>query len=719
LSSRLPLLLAAAAGLLAGQSRWWEREAPLRFIDLATAFGKVASLAPAEITARKTAQFYNAEHLHAMDVSGGLDDQGFFFASKMAGRQNEDYLRRYLPEAKKRGLRVFVYFDIHWFKSSFGDKHPDWQQVREDGGHITTLYGGPAATFCMNNPAFREWVFQTLRDLSAYPIDGIFYDGTSFRPDTCYCRYCQEEFQKAHGRKLPSKKRRQGKDARDLLEFQVSSQVRFLRDSRRVIKSINPDIAFYKNGGVRGGNWATGRMNRELVREQDLLGSEGGYIGREITDVPHHLWKAGLTARLLETQAPEKPRVIFSNARHGPWTFSVLPGPELRLLYADTIANGANPWFAASPPDIGRPEMGALSEMNRFVANNSAYYRGTRSEARVGLVWSDTTANFYEGSDAQMLDIEKVAARSEVGNLDGEFAGLADALQRSQTPFNVIDDVTLEQEELDRYAAIFLPNVACMNDKTAGRLKDYVRRGGNLFATFETSLYDETGERRADFALAEVFGMGHAGTVVGPNRWDYMRPRAASGLLEGWPRDLVPSPRYHVRVKLAGGEPLAHYTKPLAGSYAGIPEPSDDPALVVKQYGKGKAIYFSGDLGNALNSFRFVEFFRLIENVLREIAPSPVVVDNAPRSVEVVLRSQDQGRRLLLHLVNFTGEMTRPIRRVVPLENVRITLRTNGPVTRVHTLMRPQTLAPRGLGGGQVQFVLPRMEEYEVVVVEK
>ena len=121
---------------------------------------------------------------------------------------------------------------------------------------------------------------------------------------------------------------------------------------------------------------------------------------------------------------------------------------------------------------------------------------------------------------------------------------------------------------------------------------------------------------------------------------------------------------------------------------------------------------------NALNNYHFVDWSRLVENVLRDIAPSPVV-ENAPRSVEVVLRSQQEGQRLLLHLINFTGEMTRPIRRVVPLENVRVTLRTKGEVKRIHTLMRPRTLAPQKIGGEQVQFVLPRMEEYEVVVLEK
>ena len=716
---------AASLSLLYAQPRpasgaappWWEREEPLRILDTATCYTGVTSPSPALEAARKASSGYNTEHLHVMGMAGGLDDQEFFFSCKVAGKQNEDYLGKYLPEAKKRGLRVMIYLNIHWFKRPFGEKHPDWLQIREGGGPITTLYGGPGTTFCMNSPGFREWVFQILRDLCAYPIDGIFLDGTSFRDDTCYCRYCQEQFQKAFGTKLPSKKKRQGKGARDLLEFQVNSQLSFMRDSRQIVKSSNPNIAFYRNGGVRGGNWATAKLNRVLIAEQDILGSEGGYLTGDLTRVP--VWKPGVTARLLETQAPDKSRVIFSTARPGPWNFSQHSEADLRLLYAGTVANAASVFFFMYKPLLERPGMQALTGMSRFVEKNAAYYRGTRSEATTALVWSDTTANFYDGADAQLLESDRVSARSEVGNLDGEFSGLADTLLRSQTPFDVIDDVSMEQEELDRYAAIFLPNVACMSEKTAGRLKDYVGQGGNLFATFETSLYDETGIRRADFALAEVFGVSDARKIAGPNRWDYMQPRAQSPLLEGWPRDLVPATLYHVSVRPKGGEVLVQYMKPLADSYAGIPVPSDDPALVVHRYGKGKAIYFSGDLGNALNSYHFIEWSRLIENVLRDIAPSPVVVENAPRSMEVVLRSQQQGQRLLLHLINFTGEMTRPIRRVVPLENVRITLRTKVEVRRIQTLMRPQTLAAQEDQSGRIQFTVPLMNEYEVVVIEK
>ncbi len=710
----LPGLWSPLSGQSIERAFWWDHE-PLRIIDVVTSFDQLTLRTAAAWADLKAAQFYNAEHFEVMNLIKGLDDQGFFFSSRLAGKQNEDYLRKYLPEAKKRGIRVMIYFNVHWYTREFGDKHSDWLQVREDGSPLGGVYV-TGTDFCVNSP-WREWVFQVLRDLCAYPIDGIFYDGPIFFPDTCYCRWCKEKYERMTGSKLPSKKMRQGKSARALLDFQAGSLAEFLRDSRRIIKAANPQIAFYMNGGERGGNWATARLNRVLIGEQDILGSEGGFIGGDLTRAP--VWKPGVTARLLESQAAGKPRVIFSAAGHKPWTFSLLPEPELRLLYAGTIANAASVWFGMWPFELDQPEMRAVAEMNRFLAGHVEYFQNTRSEARIALVWSDTSANFYEGSDAQLLELDRVPQRSEVGNLNSEFSGFADALIRAHVPFDVIDDVTLEKEDLKRYSGLLLPNVACMSETAVARIKEYVRQGGGLFATFETSLYDDSGNRRNELALAEVFGVSSRNRIIGPKRWDFMKPRRKAPLLKGLERELVPSPTYHLQVKPNESDVLLQFTKPLTGVYDGIPVLSEDPALIEHPFGKGKAIYFAGDLGNGISSFHLGEFLGLLGNAVRELAPPQVVLENAPASIEVVLRSQDRGKRLILHLINFTGEMTRPIQRVTPLQDLHVSLADTGQPKKISTLLRPQIVKNQELNGSTLRFVLPRLDEYEVIVIER
>jgi hypothetical protein len=717
--TRVLILVALSTGWLLGQStappkRWWQSK-PLRIIDVTSSIDRVGTVPPAELAEWKANSGFDSEHLEIMEMQGGLDDQGFYFKSKVAGRVNPDYLRQYIAEAHKRGIRVLIYFNVHWYKTSFGAKHPEWRQITESGLPLEGVYDN-GTDFCLNTP-WREWCFQVLRDLAAYGIDGVFYDGPVYRSDTCYCDHCRAKYRRLHGEEMPSKQTRTGKQFKRLLDFQVASMAEFFRDSNRVLKSISPDIAFYVNGGVRGANWATARINRELVQYQDLLGSEGGFISGDLTRVP--LWKPGLTARMLETQAGGKPTVIFTAAAHKPWTFSLLPKPELRLLYAGTIANAASVWMGLSPFDLKQPEMEAIAGMNRFVEKNSSYYVGTRSEARVAVVWSETTANFYAGSPAQMIDIDRIQSRSAVGNVDQEFSGISEALLRAHVPFDVIDDVTLERESLERYAAIFLPNVACMSDKSAARLQAYVESGGNLFATFETSLYDDTGIRRNNFALAPLFGVAAGSRIAGPRNWDFMKGVSPHWILGNIGRELLPSSLYYVQVKPDGAEVPVRFTVPLKGRYDGIPGLSPDPAVAVKQTGKGTAVYFAGDFGNTVASFHLPEFLALAANAASRMAPLPVTVENVPGSVEVVWRSQQGGRRKLLHLVNFTGEMTRPITRVLPAMNVTVTLAQGERAARAYTLMRPQSLPVTKDGQGRARVVVPRVDEYEVVVFEQ
>ncbi len=84
-------------------------------------------------------------------------------------------------------------------------------------------------------------------------------------------------------------------------------------------------------------------------------------------------------------------------------------------------------------------------------------------------------------------------------------------LTEARIPFDFVHEDDLTEERLDKYAALILPNVALLSDAQCRALESYVDRGGSLLATFETSLYDETGKPRADFALGPLFGISKTG----------------------------------------------------------------------------------------------------------------------------------------------------------------------------------------------------------------
>ena len=103
-----------------------------------------------------------------------------------------------------------------------------------------------------------------------------------------------------------------------------------------------------------------------------------------------------------------------------------------------------------------------------------------------------------------------------------------------------------------------------------------MQRGGSIVATYETSLYDEWGERRADFGLADLFGASFDGAIEARMQNSYLRletdpaPASAIRILDGLEdagRIINGVSRVHTRT--TGGYPNPPLT--LIPSYPDLP----------------------------------------------------------------------------------------------------------------------------------------------------
>ena len=71
----------------------------------------------------------------------------------------------------------------------------------------------------------------------------------------------------------------------------------------------------------------------------------------------------------------------------------------------------------------------------------------------------------------------------------------------------MVHDRLMDEEHLAPYKTLILPNIAALSDQQCQQIRDFVRKGGSLVATYETSLYNEMGERRDNFGLSDLFGV--------------------------------------------------------------------------------------------------------------------------------------------------------------------------------------------------------------------
>lgn len=689
--------------------RWWERE-PLRIVELEEGY---AFAEKAELLNDLGA---NMEHLTTFTgTSPGtsfLSNHNLFTGKEV----NFDTLRDYLDEAHKKNIKVIIYYNVHAIASSYAHRHPEWQQIQDSGEPVEHVYGIDSS-FCINSP-WRDEVFTTLKKLASYGIDGVFFDGPIFFSNTCYCDHCKRLFKEKYKKEIIPKTKlsslRTGADWKDLIEFQSDSIVRFLKDSDAILKEANPQLLFYMNSSTLGATWPTGRDNRKIIKESDVLGAEGGFLYGALSEP---IYKPGAVARLLETQAGGKPTVIFNAAKQGPWARSTLAPGEISILYSQTITHQANVWLAVcDEPRLHKEEMGIIKKYNAFIKKNPDPFFKTISAARIALLWPQRASNYYKGSSVPLTDFTKAMSAERGGNLEEEFYGFYDGLSRNHFPFDVLDEVSLEND-LHKYDLIIFPNAPCFTKEETDKVRDFVSNGGNIIATFETSLYDENGEKLDDFRLKDVLGIENTGDVFGPLNYDYVSLKDAEHFsLAAIRQSFTYAPTYGLKLKAQekAKTPVV-FCKPLAGSYAGKPEASDLPFLIENNYGKGKSVYFAGTFGGSLDKFHFPEYYQLVLNLVARLSRPVVRIGNAPSSIEVNVRRK--GNSVFIYLINFTSGMVRPIQKIIPCTNIKIELLSEEKIKSIKALWIEKNIA-FDRKAGSVSFVLPVIEDYEVIEVK-
>ncbi|MCQ6267945.1 beta-galactosidase trimerization domain-containing protein [Fictibacillus sp. WQ 8-8] len=654
---------------------------------------------------------FNCEHVEVHDIAEG--ESGItFYPSDCAVEVRKNILEQIESQYDKLEINPIVYFNVHWLSSSLAVQHPDYQQVFPDGEPIPSAYGSGAYS-CINSP-FREYAFQVIRNLSAYKIKGIFLDGPFFRIEGCYCRSCKHDFQKAFHYELPVWEKATPQERKDLFRFKRESIALFMKQASRLLKSKKPDAMIYMNSPQLVPTIYCSRDNRLTVEHQDMLLAEGGFLSDDLRQVP--IWKPAATAQLLETQSAGKPYCVAIAGRLAPWSRYLLSAAETWLTHAMAVSHGANTWYGVYNDNNLDPRMQTVREINTFLEENEGCYTDTKSMASVALMWSYDTANFYQSSAEEtdftagqdkMRDPDKSDAR-------GSFMGWYDVLSRSRIPFDIVDNASITDGSLAKYELLILPNVSVMNEEEANRIKAYVNRGGKVIGSFDTSLYQEDGQKRNQPLLAEVFGITLR--AIRHCQYDHIECDSRHDLLTSIDQQLIPAARLGTEVASNhGAESVMFYREKQISRYCELPRKTSHPYVVKNGYGLGESIYFAGNVGKFYEAYALPEYRKLMENAVKSLVEIPIHVGSVQNteSIHVSLRNQGENR-ILIHVINYTASMTRPITEVLPLPDLTINIRLPKEVDSI-TFLRSKKSADFVQHGGWARIQLPTIKEYEVV----
>jgi hypothetical protein len=611
---------------------------------------------------------------------------------------------------RAQGMVVVARTDPHAVRDDVKAAHPDWISVTAAGEPRRHWANADLWVSCALGPYNFELMDQVHREIvSRYRVDGIFANRWAPQGGDCYCVHCQQNFRAATGRDLPRTPDRRDRTRRAFIEWRKARLTELWKKWDATVRAVNPEARFIPNGPP------------DMKTAGDLADIQfADYQARRGLTPP---WGNGHRAKEYRSVMGRRPvGGIFSVGLEEPyrWKDSVQSEPEIRLWVAEGTANGMRPWVTKFSGVLhDRRWLPMVERIYEWHFQHERYLRNETPLARVALLHSEQTETYHPGV-------------AQGDRADDHVLGMYHALVESRVPFELVHEAFLTPERLDRFKLLILADAAALSDAQCGAIRAYVERGGSLLATFASSLYDEVGNRRADFGLADVFGVSFGGRIDGPMQNSYLRLDADSTTGRRHPilNDLGDAPRIVNGVFRIEVRPRQAFPSPvtLIPSYPDLPMEdvyprvarTDTREIYLRDLGRSRIAYIPWDIDRTFWDVMCVDHLRLLRNAVTWAAnEAPPVEVEGPGIVDVtVWRQRDS---MTVHLVNLTNPMMMkgPIREALPIGplRVRVRLPAGARPTKVQLLTAGTTVAVQPIDG-VLTLTVPSVEVHEVVAID-
>ena len=629
---------------------------------------------------------------------------------------HESFYADMVEGCRKQNMVVIARTDPHATYQDVYDAHPDWIAVDANGKKRPHPDYPNMWLACALGPYNFEFMTDVTREIvTEYNVGGIFSNRWTGN-GICYCEHCRGNFRAAYQAELPRTKDPRDPVYRNYIVWEQERLFELWRLWDTTIRKNRPSARYIANSG--GG--ALSGLDMKTVGEL----APTLFADRQCRDHVMVPWANGKNGKEYRSTLGNKPiGGIFNVGIVSPyrWLNSVKSSAETRIWVQDGMANGLRPWFNMVSGQVhDKRGLKVIEDLYVWHHKWERYFRNTEPIARVGMVYSQQTAQFYGGAEAHR-------------KVEDPSLGIYQALIEARIPFEMVHDRMLEPKNIDKFKLLIMPNIAALSDAQCHQLRDYVRRGGSIVATYETSLYDEWGNRRTDFGLADLFGASFESSIKGPVQNSYLRvERDSSGavrspLLRGLEdAEMIIGGTWQLNVKPHGSTTPPPLTRipavanlPMEKTFWTI-DKTDIPDVFLNELGAGRVVYFPWDIDRVFWEVMAHDHALLLRNAIVWAAnePQPVRVQGPGMFDITAWRQRDS---MTVHLVNLTNPMAmRPnIHELIPSQpqRVEVQLPSGKRLKRVHTLMKEGDM-PHQQTGNTLKFTVPSVLDYEIIAID-
>lgn len=582
-----------------------------------------------------------------------------------------DLVGTVLERLHAEGIRMIGRFDFSKINETFAAEHPEWLYVSEKGKHVN--YNGQVHT-CVSGGYQQEYMFKILAEaVDRYPLDGVFFNMIGYRRSDysgnyhgiCQCENCKRRFKAYSGMDLPAT-RSDSPAYRKYTEFTRWMSDRQFQRVQAFLKEKRPDLAIctYTSTGV---DVIRKESNRALGR--------GTY---------HDTDKAKRTLLTCGRRQLANCAVHFMAI---PWRHAaVSPQLTARRLWQHMAAGAWLDFYCIGPlqRQEDRTGLDLARGIYRFHKANAHWLVPTRPGGEVGLI--------RRGGEA--------------------YDGLFRILAENHVAFELTQ---IDPAMLERFRLVVVPDAGGLNKGEAAALDAYVEAGGRLLLA---------GRPPKDL---ECLGKVRHTETRKVTKGGYVRIRPEDKRRLGRPvldkLDLVfLRGEFHVCEAGEGTEGLLRLIPP---DMFGPPEKcyyrhvSDHPALLHHRHGKGTAACFTFDIGRHYAEQAHAGHAALVMGAVDGVLALDrrVQVDASPL-VEINHRAGENGRFEWISLYNHSGHRGNAIHAPLPMTGLKVSFAPRAAVHAVRLLKAGAELEPERDGDGRLLVTVPRLDHYEVLLVQ-
>ncbi len=622
---------------------------------------------------------------------------------------NSDPFGYLVNGCRSMNMSVIARTDPHAAWENVNEIHPDWIQVEANGEKRRHWSNPELWVTCAFGPYNFEFMNDVHREImELYEIDGIFSNRWAGH-GICYCKHCQKNFSAYSGFNLPLTTDRLDSTYQKWTQWRIErlKELWLLWDS--TIRDVKSTSRFIPNGFPD--KIITGAQSDIFFTDHQ---ARSGMIPP---------WSNGKRAKELRATMGMKPLGgIFSVGieEQYRWKDSVQNEAEVRIWVAEGTANNMRPWFAKfSGVLYDKRWLGIVERIYNWHYKHEKYLRNNGSLANVAMVYSEQTERNYGGQEWQ-------------NHSDWHELGMYHSLIEARIPFDMVNDQLLNSSHLANYKLLILPNIAALSDNQCKQIREFVLNGGSIVATFETSLYNENGEKRNDFGLADLFGVSYSGAVEGAMKNSYLKlnnPDESSDYrsifygLEDAFRIINGVYRLNVKPQIDFPSPLT-----LIPSYPDLPmehvyplqTETDIRELYLRKIGSGRVAYIPWDIDRTFWNILNVDHGQLLSNIFRWTLNAELPVEVKGSGVfDITIWRQNQS--MTVHLVNFTNPMMMkgPFRELLPVGEQIVTIKIpEGQNLLGVKLLVSEKVPPYHLSEGNVKIHIPEIVDHEVIALD-